>query len=348
MKVLIAMSGGVDSSVAAMLLQEMGYELIGVTFQNRIISADSEHNAIEEAHSLAQKMGMKHLVIDVQDYFNKTVIQNFTNEYLHGRTPNPCTVCNYWIKWGALWKIAEEQHCQKLATGHYARIGEQNGRFFIRKGADIVKDQSYFLWKLSQDHLKNTIFPLGDYTKPEVKKIAEKLGFVNLSQKKESQEICFIPDNDYRSFLSANVPNYADFCKIGNFEDTSGKVIGQHQGYPNYTIGQRKGLGIALGVPAYVVAIRPEQNVVVLGKKEDLAGKFCRLSEVNLMKYATVPDDFHCTVRIRYRSHGEMARIFADEKGFCCEFENPVESITLGQSAVLYEGEDVIGGGVIS
>lgn len=347
MRVLIAMSGGVDSSVAAMLLKENGHELVGVTFCNYDAPAHSTNNSISEAQTLAKKLGIEHHVLDVKDCFRNTVIQNFIEEYLNGRTPNPCTVCNHYIKWGLLLKFADEMQCQKLATGHYAQVREENDRFFIRKGSDNMKDQSYFLWKLTQNQLQRTIFPLGEYTKPEIKAIAAQLGYVQLSEKKESQEICFISNNDYRTFLAANVPDYANICRCGNYLDTSGKIIGTHQGYPNYTIGQRKGLGIALGVPAYVVAIHPEENEVVIGTKEDLAGTSCMVKDINLMKYETIPDNFSCTVRIRYRSQGETAHLFHEANGIRCEFKNAVESITKGQSAVFYEGPDIVGGGTI-
>lgn len=347
MRILIAMSGGVDSSVAAMLLKEAGHELVGVTFLNHSAPSLTSPNPILEAQSLARKFGIEHHVMDVRDYFQKTVVRNFVDEYLNGHTPNPCTVCNYYIKWGLLWQFAAEHQCQKLATGHYARIGEEKGRFFIQKGKDSAKDQSYFLWKLSQDNLKNTLFPLGNYNKTDIKAMAKDLGYVNLSEKKESQEICFIPNNDYRTFLSQNVPDYATICKKGNYTDTVGNVIGEHQGYPNYTIGQRKGLGIALGVPAYVTAIRPEQNEVVIGNKTDLLSSDCLLKDLNFMKYETIPTDFECTVRIRYRSHGESARLSVENEKISCRFQNPVESVTPGQSAVFYENEDVVGGGTI-
>lgn len=355
-KVLIAMSGGIDSTVAAMLLQEQGYELVGVTYRtfDSISQGCMEKekgccsvDSLFEAKRMAQALGFEHHILDIRKEFRDSVIQNFIDEYLQGRTPNPCVICNSVIKWGRLLQTADEMGCSHIATGHYARIGRENNRYFLRKGADEAKDQTYFLWMLTQDNLARTLFPLGNLTKPEVRKIAFEHGHEKLSQKSESQEICFIPDNNYRTFLREQVEHYDDIYGPGNFVDTTGKILGQHKGFPNYTIGQRKGLGIALGQPMFVVAINARENKVVLGSKEELQGHTCYISRINRMKYAHIPDGLKVTAKIRYRNQGWPASLFEEGEHIRVVFQQPVDSITPGQSAVFYEDTDVIGGGII-
>lgn len=355
-KVLMAMSGGIDSTVAAILLREQGYELVGVTFRtfDNISRACLEKekgccsvDSLFEAKRMAEEMGFEHRILDIRREFRETVIGNFIDEYLHGRTPNPCVLCNSNIKWGKLIDLADELGCDYLATGHYARIGHRDGRYYLRKGVDALKDQTYFLWTLTQDNLARTLFPLGELTKPEVRKIAFDHGYEKLSKKGESQEICFIPDNDYRAFLRQEVEGYAEKYGPGDFVDTSGKKLGTHRGFPNYTIGQRKGLGIALGQPMFVVAIRPEDNTVVLGKKEELQGKTFYVKQVNAMKYAPIPDGLEVTAKIRYRNEGGAACLYPEGDRLRVVFRDTMDSITPGQSAVFYQEEDVVGGGII-
>lgn len=355
-KVLMAMSGGIDSTVAAILLREQGYELVGVTFRtfDNISRACLEKekgccsvDSLFEAKRMAEEMGFEHRILDIRREFRETVIGNFIDEYLHGRTPNPCVLCNSNIKWGRLIDLADELGCDYLATGHYARIGHRDGRYYLRKGVDALKDQTYFLWTLTQDNLARTLFPLGELTKPEVRKIAFDHGYEKLSKKGESQEICFIPDNDYRAFLRQEVEGYAGKYGPGDFVDTSGKKLGTHRGFPNYTIGQRKGLGIALGQPMFVVAIRPEDNTVVLGKKEELQGKTFYVKQVNAMKYAPIPDGLEVTAKIRYRNEGGAACLYPEGDRLRVVFRDTMDSITPGQSAVFYQEEDVVGGGII-
>lgn len=352
----MAMSGGIDSTVAAMLLLEEGYELMGVTYRtfDNISRGCMEKekgccsvDSLFEAKRMAQELGFEHHILDIRQEFKEHVITNFIDEYLHGRTPNPCVICNSTIKWGRLIETADELGCDYISTGHYARIGQQDGRWFLRKGTDESKDQTYFLWTLTQENLARTLFPLGELTKPEVRKIAFSHGHEKLSQKGESQEICFIPDNDYRVFLAENVEGYAEKYGQGYFIDTTGKKLGMHKGFPNYTIGQRKGLGIALGQPMFVVAIRPEDNTVVLGTKDELQGKTFYAKNINLMKYASIPDGLEVTAKIRYRNAGGKAALYHEGERLRVVFHEEMDSITPGQSAVFYEGSDVVGGGVI-
>ncbi|GHV60857.1 tRNA-specific 2-thiouridylase MnmA [Bacteroidia bacterium] len=356
----MAMSGGIDSSVSALLLLEQGYELVGVTYRT---FDNISHGCMEkekgccsvdslfEAKRMAEQLGFPHHIIDLREEFKQQVISNFIDEYLQGRTPNPCVICNSTIKWGRLIETAAEMGCDYIATGHYARIGQTSGqaggRYFLKKGIDVTKDQTYFLWMLTQENLAKTLFPLGELTKNQVRHIALEHGYEKLSQKGESQEICFIPDNDYRKFLADNVEHYADKIHKGFFVDTAGKILGEHNGYPNYTIGQRKGLGIALGVPAFVIAIDPKENKVVLGSKEELEGHSCQVSNLNLMKYSHIPEGLIADVKIRYRNAGTAAMLTQTSNRARIEFLSPCDSITPGQSAVFYEGDDVVGGGVI-
>ena len=317
-KVLMAMSGGIDSTVAALLLLEQGYELTGVTFRT--------FDNISQG-CLEKEKGCCNI-----------------DSLLEA---NPCVVCNATIKWGKLMEIADQMGCEFIATGHYARVAESNGRYFLRKGADTQKDQSYFLWRLTQANLARTLFPLGEWTKAEVRQFALSRGYEKLSRKGESQEICFIPDNDYRAFLASHAPDYASKCQPGNFATADGKIVGKHRGYPNYTIGQRKGLGIALGQPMFVTAIHPETNTVILGTKEEIQDSTFYAHNLNWMKYASIPQGFEAIAKIRYRNEGGTASLYPENEKLRVSFHHPVNSITPGQSVVFYEGDAVIGGGII-
>lgn len=295
-----------------------------------------------EAKHNAQKMGFEHHIVDFRETFKQCVIRNFIDEYMSGRTPNPCVLCNSHIKWGELVRVADELHCDYIATGHYARIEERDGHVYLAQAADTKKDQTYFLWMLTEEQLRRTIFPLGDLTKDQVRDIARQHGYIKLAEKRESQEICFIPDNDYRAFLRANVPDYNERVRAGEYVDAHGNVLGRHEGFVNYTIGQRKGLGIALGYPAYVTHIDAVTNRVTLGSNEDLYATQLQYQVVRALRPVS---DTAISARIRYRSQSVPVQKI---DGNCLSFAAPVWGITPGQSIVFYQDGLVIGGGIIS
>ena len=350
-KVLLGMSGGIDSTVSAMLLLEQGYEVVGVTFRTFDSIKESclakekgccSIESIMEAKHNAQKMGFEHHIVDFRDTFKQCVIRNFIDEYMSGRTPNPCVLCNSHIKWGELVRVADELQCDYIATGHYARIEERDEHVYLAQAADTKKDQTYFLWMLTEEQLRRTIFPLGDLTKDQVRDIARQHGYIKLAEKRESQEICFIPDNDYRAFLRANVPDYNERVRAGEYVDAHGNVLGRHEGFVNYTIGQRKGLGIALGHPAYVTHIDAVTNRVTLGTNEDL---FATQLQYQVVREIRTVNDTAISARIRYRSQAVPVQKI---DGNCLSFAAPVWGITPGQSIVFYQDGLVIGGGIIS
>lgn len=355
-RVLVAMSGGIDSTVTAMMLHEEGYEVIGITMKtwDYANSGGSKKetgccslDSINDARQVAVDMGFHHFIVDIRDEFGNYVIDNFVEEYMAGRTPNPCVLCNTHIKWSALLRRADALGCEFIATGHYAQIEELNGRKFIRRAADRNKDQSYVLWGLSQECMQRSRFPLGKYTKPEVRQMAYDWGYADLSKKAESYEICFVPDNDYRGFLKRQIDGLEEQVAGGNFVSTRGEVLGKHQGYPFYTVGQRRGLGIALGEPVFVTEIRPEKNEVVLGSVDDLIRNGMTVSQANIMKYEQLPENLEVVTKIRYRDQGTLSQVRQVGNKVEVEFFANVRGVAPGQSAVFYEGDDVVGGGTI-
>lgn len=356
-RVLVAMSGGIDSSVAAVMLHEQGYEVIGMTMKTwDYASAGGSKketgccslDSINDARNVAVSLGFPHYILDIREEFGDYVINHFTGEYLEGRTPNPCVLCNTHIKWDALLRRADRLDCEFIATGHYAQIRNEAGRYVISKGVDTNKDQSYALWGISQESLSRTLYPLGHLRKTEIREMAAERGFMDLVNKSESYEICFVPDNDYRGFLRRRVPGLDDQVRGGNFVLQDGTVVGKHEGYPFYTIGQRKGLGIALGYPIFVTEIRKDTNEVVLGKDNELYRDSLIASKLVMGKYANLEGRTLETItKIRYKDPGSAATISQFGDKIEVNFHEPVAAIAPGQAAVFYEGDDVVGGGWI-
>ena len=352
----MAMSGGIDSTMASLLLHEEGYEVIGLTMKTWDYESSGGSkketgccslDSINDARQLAVDCGFPHTILDIRDEFKGFIIDNFVEEYMAGRTPNPCVLCNTHIKWEALLKRADMLNCEFIATGHYAQVREVEGRFVVSKGLDESKDQSYVLWGVTQECLKRTIFPMGEYHKKDIKQMALDRGYKALAEKNESYDICFIPDNDYRGFLKRRVEGLEEKVKGGNFITISGEVVGTHDGYPFYTIGQRK-IGISLGKnPTFVISINPEDNTVTVGTKEDLQKQEMHIRNVNYLKYDKIEDGKEYVVKVRYKHKGEMATITNEGENLKVLFHNKVEGIAPGQSAAIYEGDDLIAGGFI-
>ena len=354
------MSGGIDSTVTALMLHEQGYEVVGITMKTWDYASSGTGakgkketgccnlDSFNDARMAAVQHGFPHFILDIRDEFGDFVIENFVEEYLAGRTPNPCVMCNTHIKWRALLKRADALDCEFIATGHYANIHQHhNGRYYISKGLDETKDQSYVLWGLQQDLLSRTLLPLGNYHKTEIRQMAADYGYPELAKKAESYEICFVPDNDYRGFLKRKVEGLEEKVAGGWFTDKTGKKLGQHKGYPFYTVGQRKGLEIALGKPVYVTHIDPETNTVVLGDEEDLNRSEMQVTKLNWLKYNGVSDGMEAITKIRYKDKGSLSNLFNADGNVRVHFYEEVKGIAPGQSAVFYEGNDVIGGGII-
>lgn len=350
-KALIAMSGGVDSSVAALRMQELGYDCIGVTmklYDNEDIGISREKTCcslqdIEDARSVAFRIGIPYYVVNFKDDFQEKVIDKFVRSYVQGRTPNPCIDCNRYLKFEHLYRTAKELGCDVIATGHYARIEYDGSTFQLKQAIDLAKDQSYVLYSLTQEQLAHTVFPLGELTKEQVRATAAEHGLLNAA-KKDSQDICFIPDGNYKRFMEET---YGILAEAGEFVDKHGNVLGIHQGYYGYTIGQRKGLGISAEAPYYVIDIRPEQNQVVLGSHADLFHTTLLAEEVNWIQD---PDagSMEIEAKVRYRQKAQPAVVTkTDDHLARVEFVEPQRAITKGQAVVFYQGESVIGGGTI-
>lgn len=357
-RVLVGMSGGIDSSVAAALLVEQGYDVIGITIKTYRyedvggnVGNDStccSLDGINDARRIAQNLGIPHYVVDFSDIFKKNVIDYFVHDYLDGNTPNPCVQCNRTIKWGAMDKKADSLGAQWIATGHYANIRKDDlsGRYILSRDINNPKDQTYALWAVTQESLARTMFPLTGFTKDRSRQEATRLN-LGIASKPESYEICFIPDNNYNRFLSDVVPQLEEKVNGGAIM-MDGKEIGTHKGYPFYTIGQRKGLGVAYSDPLYVLNVLPQQNIVEVGTEEHLLHQGLIAESVNLIKYDSLKEKREFTVKIRYKDDGAPAECYIDsEERLHVRFYEKRKAITPGQSVVMYEGADVVGGGII-
>jgi len=355
-KVLVAMSGGIDSTVTALMLNDEGYEVIGITMKTWDYASSGSSkketgccnlDSFNDARMAAVQHGFSHYVLDIREEFGDFVIDNFVDEYLAGRTPNPCVLCNTHIKWRALLKRADVLNCDFIATGHYAKVRNDNGRFVLSKAVDDTKDQSYALWGLQQDLLSRTLLPLGTYRKSQIRQMAVDYGYPELAKKSESYEICFVPDNDYRGFLKRKVNGLEEKVTGGNFIDNKGNILGKHKGYPFYTIGQRKGLDITFGKPVFVTKIDPGTNTIVLGDEIDLEQNEMMVGKLNFIKYDTITPGMEAVTKIRYKDKGTFSNLYPEEGLLKVKFYENAKGIAPGQSAVFYEEDDVIGGGVI-
>lgn len=353
-RILVGMSGGIDSSATCIMLQEKGYEVVGVTMRTWDVKSQfstpgqDEPDFIIEARKLADRLGIEHHVADVRNEFSEVIVKYFIDEYMRGRTPNPCVMCNPLFKERILCEWADKTNCASIATGHYCRLEDINGNRYILTGDDATKDQSYFLWKLPQHILKRMVFPLGGMTKAEVREYLSQKGFEAKAKGGESMEICFI-DKDYRDFLKEHCPDIDERIGTGWFVDSKGLKLGQHKGFAYYTIGQRKGLEIALGKPAYVLKINPLKNTVMLGDAEQLKAEYMLIEDVNVADMDEVLQCKDLSVRIRYRSKAIPCSVKPLEDGrILVHFEAEASAITPGQSAVFYEGNRVLGGGFIA
>lgn len=353
-KVVVGMSGGVDSSVAAYLLKQQGYEVIGVTMQiwqdaERIVEEENGGccglSAVEDARRVAAQLEIPYYVMNFKDSFQKNVVDYFVEEYLNGRTPNPCIACNRYVKWESLLQRSLSIGADYIATGHYARIVKlPNGRYTLRKSATLAKDQTYALYNLTQEQLQRTLMPVGEYSKEEIRKIAEDIQ-LQVANKPDSQDICFVPDGDYASFIEKTAGKQV---QKGNFVTVDGTVLGEHKGIIHYTVGQRKGLGLALGYPAFVLEIRPETNEVVIGTHEESMAKSLRAGNLNFMSIEDLAEPQRVFTKIRYNHRGVWATIEkTGEDEILCTFEEPQRAVTPGQAVVFYDGEYVLGGGTI-
>ena len=349
-KAIIAMSGGVDSSVAAYFMKKNGYECIGATmklYDDELIGENEDKTCcslddVEDARNVARKLGIPYYVFNFKDDFREKVIEHFISTYENGGTPNPCIECNRYLKFEKLMQKMKELSYDYVVTGHYATVEEKDGRYYLKKGKDLSKDQSYVLYSLTQQQLSHTVFPLGEFTKDEIRLIAENNGFIN-ADKKESQDICFVPDGDYAAFIEKyRQKKYPD----GDFVDVTGRKIGTHKGIIRYTIGQRKGLGIALGHPAYVVDKDIINNKVVLGTENDLVSETLVANNFNWI-YPIPEGKIRCKAKTRYNMKEVNCLAYITDDKVVVEFDEPIRAVTKGQAVVLYDGDYVIGGGTI-
>ncbi|HEX3076048.1 MAG TPA: tRNA 2-thiouridine(34) synthase MnmA [Lachnospiraceae bacterium] len=353
-KVVVGMSGGVDSSVAAYLLKKAGYDVIGVTMQ---IWQDEDHfvqeeqggccglSAVDDARRVAEHLDIPYYVMNFKQEFKQNVIDYFVDEYLQGNTPNPCIACNRYVKWESLLKRSLDIGAEYIATGHYARVLKlDNGRYTLRKSATSAKDQTYALYNLTQYQLSHTLMPVGEYTKDEIREIAQEIS-LRIANKPDSQEICFIPDNDYAKFIEENSGKKIE---TGNFVNSAGEVIGKHKGITHYTVGQRKGLNLSMGHPVFVLEIRPDTNEVVIGSNDEVFTDRLFANNLNFMSIEDLEGIMEVEAKIRYSHKGAKCTIrkVADDEVECI-FEEPQRAITPGQAVVFYQDDYIVGGGTI-
>jgi len=354
-KVVVGMSGGVDSSMTAALLQEQGYEVIGITLQiweslgPEVEGGCCSISAIDDARRVAFLLGIPHYVLNFRSYFEETVVDYFTQSYLAGETPNPCLACNKYVKFGEMLRKARGLGAEYIATGHYAQVlrDPESDRFLLSKGADVRKDQTYALYMLTQEQLAHTLFPLANYPKEQIRKMARERG-LGVGDKPDSQEICFIPNDDYASFVRKRSEK---LIKPGQFVDLAGNSLGRHQGIIHYTVGQRKGLGVTFGKPMFVVGLNPESNEVVLGEDQDVYTDTLWAIDLNWISIADLKEPIKVEAKIRYNSSGALATVYPGEigadYGVMVRFDAPQRAVTPGQAVVFYQGNLVIGGGKI-
>ena len=343
-KVIIGMSGGVDSSVAAALLQRQGYEVIGVTMKTWIEEGEEFSPALD-AKRVCEELSIPHHVVDFKEIFREKVVEPFMEQYQQGNTPNPCVVCNRYVKWEAMLQAADSLEADYMATGHYARVGRlPNGRLAVRRAVTEAKDQTYALYGLTQRQLSRTMMPVGEYTKDQIREMAKELS-ISVAHKPDSQEICFIPDHDYARFIEEQTGKVS---QPGNFVDRQGRILGQHKGIIHYTVGQRKGLKLSMGHPVFVLEIRPKTNEVVIGDSQDVFTDQVYCSQINPMGVEKIEEAGEVWGKIRYGHRGTSCRVERlSDTVYCCRFSEPVRAVTPGQAIVWYQGDAVAGGGTI-
>ena len=346
-KVVIGMSGGVDSSVAALILKNKGYEVIGVTlnvWQDDNLECGKQ--AMNDAKAIADKLEIEYHVVDYKEKFKSEVISKFIKEYTDGKTPNPCNICNRFVKFNGLLEYAKSIVAKYIATGHYANIeyDDSTGRYYIKRAATDKKDQTYALYNLTQEQLSHILMPLGKYEKEDVRKIAEENGLIN-ANKKDSQEICFVPDKDYAKYIEKST---GFISKEGNFVDVTGKIYGKHKGIIHYTVGQRKGLGLSLKEPMYVLSLNKDTNTVLIGTEKQLEKYSLTCCEVNLMSISELKEPMRVSTKIRYNAKLALATIIPlPDNCIKVVFDSPVKGVAPGQACVFYDGDKLLGGGII-
>lgn len=348
-RVLLGMSGGVDSSTSAVILKEKGYEVVGATMRLWEDSTKEEPDSIQDAKKVCEKLGIEHHVIDLRKEFKENVIDNFICTYMCGKTPNPCVECNKFMKFDMFYKYAQKLNCEYIATGHYAKVeySEKYGEYVLTKSNEEKKDQTYFLYGINKEILPHIIFPLSEFdNKEEIRNIAEK-NELGVAKKKESQEVCFIPDNDYVGFLTRNCNDFKQKNKSGNIVLSNGEVLGKHSGIINYTVGQRKGLGISYTEPLYVLKLDKENNNVIVGTEKELYSKELNANELNFLLDIDLSKEIEVKAKIRYRAKEALATLKVNKGIAIVEFKEPQRAITPGQSVVFYLGNIVLGGGKI-